>query len=95
MYCVYRDGQVMSSLRPLWEQAEESLRSAIGLALQRIDHELRTEPRRKGESRPDGVRILFAAPLAVLFTVDEEKKLVRVQRVWVFAARSGKRDRAA
>jgi len=95
MYCVYRDGKVMSPLRQTWETADESLRNAIGAALQRIDHELRTNPHHKGESRPGGTRILIEAPLAVVFAVDEERQLVRVLRVWAFGNGTRKRDRAA
>ena len=48
--------------------------------MQRFDRELQSNPHDQGESRPAGTRILFQAPVAVIFEVDEERRMVRILR---------------
>jgi hypothetical protein len=61
----------------------------IERAARRLDQQLQHAPQEQGESRGDGTRILFDAPLAVLFEVDEPNKLVRVLRSWAYAPAKG------
>ena len=53
-------------------------------ASHRVDQRLQTRPQMEGESRGGEERILFEAPMGVLFQVDETKKLVRILRSWAF-----------
>ena len=71
MFCVYQDQKAMTLLQHTWEIADESLRNAIGQAIQRIGRALQNDPQEQGESRPNGTRILFEAPVAVLFEIEE------------------------
>jgi hypothetical protein len=69
-------------LAALWLDA--SNRDAITTAAARIDQLLEREPETEGESRPDGRRILFAAPLGVIYRVYPDQRRVTVQHVWQF-----------
>jgi hypothetical protein len=93
MFCVYRNETATALLRRTWEGAGDALRTTILQAMQQIEQELQDDPHRKGESRPGGARILFQSPLAVLFEVDDEKRLVRIVRAWAY--RNGSEGRAA
>ena len=84
MFSIYRDHTAMVSLKQTWESAAAPLREAILEASRLLDQWLHTNPQEQGESRDDNTRILFAAPLAVLFEVDEPKKLVRIVRAWAY-----------
>ncbi len=84
MFSIYRDHSAMVSLKQTWEQAAAPLREAILEASRQLDQWLHTNPHEQGESRDDNSRILFAAPLAVLFEVDEANKLVRILRAWAY-----------
>jgi hypothetical protein len=84
MFSVYRDQTATAALRQTLESADESLRQAILHALDGLDRQLQTAPDELGESRPDGTRVLFLAPLGVLFRVDEARKLVHILRAWAY-----------
>ncbi len=84
MFSIYRDHSAMVSLKQTWEQAAAPLREAILEASRRLDQGLHANPQEQGESRDDNTRILFEAPLAVLFEVDEANKLVRILRAWAY-----------
>ena len=45
---------------------------------------LHRNPDTQGESRDGTDRILFQAPVGVLFEVDADQKLVRIIRSWVY-----------
>jgi hypothetical protein len=87
MFSIFRDQAAMGLLKSTWETADDALREAILRASGRIDQRLHHFPQEQGESRDDNTRILFQAPLAVLFEVDEAKKLVSIRRAWTY--RSG------
>ena len=93
MFMIYRDSKSVAPLQQSWEQADEALQNDILLATRRIDEALHFDPQEKGEGRGGNARILFQAPLAVTFEVDEEKKLVRVLRAWVWTVKSRKKGR--
>jgi hypothetical protein len=86
MFSVYRDRKAMAIVLRTWEQADEAQRQEILRAVHCLDRQLQHDPHEQGESRGGPTRILFLAPLAVLFEVDEAKKLVNVLRAWVFRA---------
>ena len=61
-------------------------RAEVTDAANRIDRLLRRDPDKVGESRAEeGQRIVFVAPLAVLFRVKDDDRLVEVIHVWSFA----------
>jgi hypothetical protein len=69
-------------LAEAWIKAPD--RKAVTAAANRIDHLLRTDPRRQGEAREENIRILFERPLAVQFKIQDEDRLVEVLKVrWV------------
>jgi hypothetical protein len=68
------------ALTNLWLSARD--RTAVTEAARVIDADLKFEPQEVGESRPFEQRILFEFPLAVLFTVHEQDRKVKVVRVW-------------
>lgn len=86
MFSIFRSSQAVAPLQDTWERAGDTLREEILRATQRLDQQLCTDPQERGESRDGQARILFEAPLAAVFEVDEEKKLVRILRTWAFAA---------
>jgi hypothetical protein len=66
---------------------------AVLQASRQIDQQLQAAPSEQGESREEGTRILFHAPLAVTFEVDEPKKLVRILRAWAYCRANDRQDR--
>lgn len=64
----------------LW--LDQSIRADVTRAADEIDRRLRSDPDREGESRPNGRRILFVAPLAIIYHVIAESQLVQVLDVW-------------
>jgi hypothetical protein len=93
MFSIYRSQSALIPLNETWEHADASLREAIVQASRRVDQQLQSDPHEQGESRVDGTRILFQAPLAVTFEVDEPKKLVRILRAWTFSRTADRQDR--
>jgi len=69
-------------LADLWLTATD--RAAVTRAANDIDRLVQHDPDQQGESRPDGVRILFVAPLGVRFEVLPDDRLVRVLHVWQY-----------
>jgi hypothetical protein len=69
-------------LAELWLSSSE--RDAVTAASHIIDQNLQLDPLSQGESRPGGRRILFEAPLGVIYRVEEQDSIVRVLHVWLF-----------
>lgn len=69
-------------LAALW--LDSNRRAAVTRAVHLLDEDLRKDPERVGESRSQGTRIHFSSPLAVLFRISAEDRLVRVAHVWEF-----------
>lgn len=95
MFNVYRDQAAVRALQQHWDQADEEQRNAMLRALHQLDRQLQNEPGQQGESRNGSTRVVFEAPLALHFDVEEAKQLVRVLRVWAFGPPAGQRDQAA
>ena len=87
MYRVQWLQSAMDRLSAIWVEAHASLRARITQATNEIDRELRMDPVNLGESRSEKSRIIFVAPLGVLFRVDPEDRLVVVERVWLLCSR--------
>lgn len=87
MFTVRWVRSALDDLAAIWLDAESDRRAEITAATHRIDVALRMAPQEQGESRPNGRRIFFAAPLAVTFHVVDEQRLVRVLDVWTFKTR--------
>ena len=69
-------------LAQIWTEASD--RAEVTQAANTIDAALCHDPENCGESRPDALRILLVAPLAVIFRVETEDRIVRVADVWRF-----------
>src|SRR5262249_15844413 len=95
MFNVFRDQSALTLLRRAWEQGDDPLRAAIVRAMDRVDRTLQSAPHHQGESRQGGERILFADPVAVVFAVDDEQRLVRILRAWVYRQPPQRHDQAA
>jgi len=67
-------------LATLWVNAQD--RSAVRAAADTIDANLARDPYAQSESRASGLRIMIVAPLAVLYEVSDDDRLVTVLAVW-------------
>jgi hypothetical protein len=70
-----------NQLAQIWMDAGAH-RQLVRAAADRMDANLQSHPYQDSESRWGRTRILIDAPLAVLFEVDDDKKLVDVMKVW-------------
>lgn len=59
-------------------------RGAVTKAAAVIDQLLERDPENQGESRLKGRRILFAAPLAVIYRLHADERKVIVLHIWRF-----------
>jgi len=85
MYQVQWLQSALDELALLWVQAESSSQQAITAATHQLDQQLRTDPDNVGESRAEDRRILFEAPLAVVFRVLPDDVRVEILHVWQYA----------
>ncbi len=53
----------------------------FALALRQITHQLSTDPQAVGESREEGMRVMFAGELSVFYQVDAGEKTVEIANV--------------
>ena len=70
-----------TELAALW--LDGSIRGAVTEAARRIDRALRADPAIQGESRDEGLRVMFEPPLGVSFRVLPDERLVQVLDVWL------------
>jgi hypothetical protein len=75
----------LDQLAEIWMSADAEMRQIITAASHQIDQELRVDPFRDSESRAEGRRVRFVAPLGLLFRVDG--LVVSALRVWLFRKR--------
>jgi hypothetical protein len=59
----------------------------VGSAIHEIERRLRDNPEEEGESRPNGQRISFVAPLGFTFQPVPDEQVVVVSNVWWFGKR--------
>jgi hypothetical protein len=76
----------LDELAAVWLTATTDERRAITSASHIIDERLSENPHEQGESRPNGRRIMFVAPLAARFEI--KGQVVTVLHVRVFRRRS-------
>jgi plasmid stabilization system protein ParE len=69
-------------LMKIWDDTYD--RESIAHAIDRIQDELEVDASQKGESRPEGLRVFFAAPLAVVFWANERTTEVEIADVWIY-----------
>jgi hypothetical protein len=74
-----------AELFELWSDPE--LRVAVISASRKITAALELCPNDVGESRPDNVRIIFEAPLAVIYEVLSHEHQVNIMRIWYYPKR--------
>jgi plasmid stabilization system protein ParE len=67
-------------LAEIWNKASD--RALVAAAADEIDAALARNPANLGESRRGKARIAFLKPLAVVFSVDEAIRRVRVWDIW-------------
>jgi hypothetical protein len=85
MYRVRWTPSALSDLAAVWLDAGD--REQVNDTVRRIDRRLSTNPRREGESRPSGERILIELPLGVSIHVSSRQQIVYVWRVWRISKR--------
>jgi hypothetical protein len=76
--------EAVGELAELWIEADSPFRQAITEATHALDQELQADPFRGSESREGEVRISFSNPLAILFEVDLQQRIVWILHVWTF-----------
>jgi hypothetical protein len=76
--------EAVSELADLWIKADSPSRQVLTEVTHALDQELQADPFRQSESREEEVRILFADPLAVLFEVELQQRIVWILHVWTF-----------
>jgi len=74
----------LNELADAWMRADAEQRRAINSATRAIDQQLSDAPERLGESRADGQRIWFQAPLGITFEIMPGQPLVRIVHVWSY-----------
>lgn len=84
MYCVFKHQDAMVEVLAAWEHGDAELRVRIPAAMLDLEKQLQVNPLGIGESRGEGLRILFQYPLAVTFQVEEENRMVRILRAWTY-----------
>jgi plasmid stabilization system protein ParE len=67
-------------LAEIWMRADD--RDAVARAADELDAALARNADQQGESREDGVRVTFAAPLGINFEVNVADRQARVLAVW-------------
>ncbi|HET6883159.1 MAG TPA: hypothetical protein VFI31_23520 [Pirellulales bacterium] len=72
----------LDELTEMWTNAKSADRSAITAGVNAIERELAALAEKAGESRSGAERILFHAPVAVLFETSEDDLEVVVLQVW-------------
>ncbi len=82
MFRVQWDQTALNERVTIWMAADSALRQRITACSHAIEQELRINPQEKGESRPEGERIIFPFPLGLLYEIDTEAFVVRVMHVW-------------
>jgi hypothetical protein len=74
----------VDELAAVWIQTDSTGRRAITEATNIIDKTLRDDPFGSSESREDEDRVFFVFPLGVMFKVDLDTRIVRVEQVWQY-----------
>jgi len=81
MYRVEWVDSAFDELANIWLSADEQSRTAITVAADSLEQQLKQEPHSIGESRDRGRRVCFAGPLVVTYEVQDRLRLVTVLHV--------------
>lgn len=87
MFQVRWEDEATDELADIWLSADPANRHLITRASNRIDQKFRSDPLSESESRPNERRVLFVAPLGVLFRIESDAQTVSVLKVWLFRTR--------
>ena len=83
MFHVEWRAQAQISLLEIWLLADTALLSPLRDAINELERRLASAPLDEGEIRQGSKRVAFESPLGIDFSVDDEKKLVKVAKVWL------------
>jgi hypothetical protein len=81
-YTVVWTRAALAQLNDMWTQATDP--DAVDSAATRVAQTLATDPEQVGESREDDTRIMFDAPLVVLFVSDPDMCVVYIVSVGAY-----------
>lgn len=84
MYSVVWSQRAVRDLAELWTRGSSETREAITRATAALAQSLHEDPFEGSESREGNNRVIFIAPLCVLFKVDVQASRLRVDHVWQF-----------
>ncbi len=87
MFAVLWVRSTLDDLERIRGETNASQWEIVRAAIREIERRLGDDPEEEGESRPDGQRISFAAPLAFTFQPVPDQQLVIVSSVWWFGKR--------
>jgi hypothetical protein len=76
MFRVRYTRNASNQLAAIWTDATDQ--NAVTVASHRIEQLLRRDPENVGEDRPNGRRVIFDAPLVVLYRIDTTANVVTV-----------------
>lgn len=74
----------VDELQVLWTTADAAGRAVLEWAITDFDYRLARDPHNEGESRPGNYRVAFSWPLAILYTVDDDRGLAQIHHVWAY-----------
>jgi len=80
IYTVLWQAVAENQLALLWIDAPD--RDAITAAADELDALLRHDPHSQGESRSGSARLILVPPLAALYDVNDQDRIVRVLKIW-------------
>lgn len=73
-----------NNLARMWTDGSPALRKIITDASHRAEKLLQSDPYEASESRTEGRRILFVAPLGLIFRFSPDGQKVIVLKIWLY-----------
>lgn len=87
MFSVDWSEESLRELAALWVLVSSEERASVTSACHDVDQRLERDPLGEGESRSAGQRILFVAPVAVVYQLEADEQTVTVLHVHYFRQR--------
>ena len=87
MFVVLWARSTLDDLARIRAEIDASQWEIVGSAIREIERRLRSDPEEEGESRPNGQRVSFVAPLGFTFQPVPDQQVVVVSNVWWFGKR--------
>jgi hypothetical protein len=87
MFAVLWVRSTLDDLARIRAEIDASQWDIVRAAIREIERRLCDDPEKEGESRPNGQRISFVAPLAFAFQPMPDQQVVLVSSVWWFGKR--------